>query len=141
MQVQHFRLKKSTHLRCQRINKDYLINENIPAAVVSSLRGQGHDVTWIRTTAPGLSDIEVLEIAQKENRILITFDKDFGELAFRFGMPAQCGIVLFRISMPSSRYIARVVRNALESRNDWTGHFSVIEDDRIRMRPLPEVNS
>lgn len=120
---------------------DYLINENIPAAVVSALRGQGHDVTWIRTTAPGLSDVEVLEIAQKENRILITFDKDFGELAFRLGLPAQCGVVLFRISMPSSRYIARMVIIALESRNDWIGHFTVIEDDRIRMRPLPKVNS
>jgi predicted nuclease of predicted toxin-antitoxin system len=36
-----------------------------------------------------VSGIEVLQLAQKENCILITFDKDFGELAFRYGLPAQ----------------------------------------------------
>ncbi len=49
---------------------DYLINENIPAAMVSALRGQGHDVTWIRTTAPGLSDVEVSEFSRRKTESL-----------------------------------------------------------------------
>ena len=73
---------------------DFLINENVPAAVVDALDEKGHDVTWIRTATPGLSDIEVLETAQKEKRILLTFDKDFGELTFRFGMPAEHGFIM-----------------------------------------------
>jgi predicted nuclease of predicted toxin-antitoxin system len=73
-----------------------------------------------------------------EDRILITFDKDFGELAFRARLPATSGIILFRISAPSSAHIARVAVTVLNSRTDWAGFFSVIEDNRIRMTSLPQ---
>jgi len=80
-----------------------LANENFPGEAVEALRKQGHDVAWVRTDAPGNNDTQVLERAQREGRIVITFDKDFGELAFRAGLPAQSGIILFRISAPSER--------------------------------------
>lgn len=70
-------------------------------------------------------------------RILIAFDKDFGELAFSAGLSASSGIILFRITAPSSAHVARAAVAALSSRIDWAGHFSVVEDDRIRMTPLP----
>lgn len=114
-----------------------LANENFPGDAVESLRQKGHDVVWIREASPGSSDVHVLEYAQNEDRIVITFDKDFGELAFRYGLPASCGIVLFRISTPSSEYIARMAIAAFDQREDWAGHFCVIEDTRIRMTPLP----
>jgi predicted nuclease of predicted toxin-antitoxin system len=60
-------------------------NENIPEDCVSRLRQSGHDVLWIREVAPGSSDPDVLSRALAEERLLITFDKDFGELAFRRG--------------------------------------------------------
>lgn len=116
-----------------------LANENVPGPLMADLRERGHDVLWIRTEAPGSSDREVLARAQQEDRLLITFDKDFGELAFRFGLPASSGVVLFRISSPAPAHTARIALAALESRTDWTGHFAVVEDDRIRMTPLPEV--
>ncbi len=115
----------------------FLANENFPGEAVNSLRLKGYDVAWVREDTPGSSDIQVLERAQNEGRILITFDKDFGELAFRYGLPAQCGIILFRISNPSSAHVARVAVAAFNQRQDWAGHFSVIEDTRIRMTPLP----
>ncbi len=115
----------------------FLANENIPGDAVNALRQHGNDVAWIREDMPGSSDVQVLERAQDENRILITFDKDFGELAFRYGLPASCGIILFRISTPSSIFVARLAVAAIEQRKDWAGHFSVIEDSRIRMTPLP----
>ena len=74
-----------------------LANENFPGEAVDALRREGHDVVWIRTEAPGSSDKEVLQRAQSELRILVTFDKDFGELAFHLGLPASNGIILFRI--------------------------------------------
>ena len=114
-----------------------LANENFPLDAVIALRHEGHDVTWIRTDAPGSSDPEVLSHAQSEGRILVTLDKDFGELAFRWGLPASNGIVLFRIRATSPAYVARVAVVTLASRPDWAGHFSVVEDDRIRMTPLP----
>lgn len=114
-----------------------LANENFPGDAVIALRGQGHDVAWVREDAPGSTDIQVLDRAQQEGRLLITFDKDIGELAYRYGLPASCGIILFRLSMPSSEQVARLALAALEQREDWGGHFSVVEDNRIRMSPLP----
>ena len=95
-------------------------------------------MAWVRTDAPGSNDQGVLARAQAEDRILVTFDKDFGELAFRTRLPATSGIILFRITSPSADAVARVAVQALASRADWAGHFAVVEDDRIRMTPLPE---
>jgi predicted nuclease of predicted toxin-antitoxin system len=116
----------------------FLANENFPGQAVFALRELGHDVTWIREISPGASDIQVLERAQREGQVLITFDKDFGELAFRYGLPSSCGIILFRISIPSPEYVANVASAALQQREDWSNYFSVIEDTRIRMTPLPK---
>jgi len=118
-----------------------LANENFPADAVSALRDHGHDVAWIRTDSPGITDKDVLDRAQREDRILITFDKDFGELAFRLKLPSISGIILFRISAPSSKQVAKTAVAALESRNDWRDHFAVVEDNRIRMTPLPKNKS
>jgi predicted nuclease of predicted toxin-antitoxin system len=113
-----------------------LANENFPLDAVEALRENGHDVAWIREDARGISDDKVLLRAQKENRIVVTFDKDFGELAFRSKLPAQSGVILFRITPISPEYIAQVAVQALVSQTNWAGHFSVIEDNRIRMTPL-----
>lgn len=114
-----------------------LANENFPLDAVEALRESGHDVAWIREDARGSNDEQVLARAQNEGRILITFDKDFGELAFRSKLPSAIGVILFRVSTPSSKDVARVAVQALASRSDWGGHFSVVEDHRIRMTPLP----
>jgi predicted nuclease of predicted toxin-antitoxin system len=55
---------------------------------------------WVRTAAPGSTDPEVLAWAARDERILLTFDKDFGELAKASALPATCGIILFRVPMP-----------------------------------------
>ena len=114
----------------------FLADENFPLDAVEALRQQGHDVAWIRTESPGISDPEVLSRAQAEDRILLTFDKDFGELAFRSKLPADSGIILFRITVPSGSVAAQKVVAAISFRDDWAGHFSVIEDEKIRMRLL-----
>lgn len=65
-----------------------LADENLPGRLVAALRSDGHDVMWVRTKAPGSDDPTVLAMAAAERRILVTFDKDFGELAANFGLPA-----------------------------------------------------
>jgi predicted nuclease of predicted toxin-antitoxin system len=115
-----------------------LANENFPIEAVEALKEVGYDVVWIRADAPGSSDEAVLALAQAENRIVLTFDKDFGELAYRSKLPVSTGIILFRISAPSSAHVARVAVAVLQSRTDWVGNFSVVEDRRIRMIPLPK---
>jgi len=112
----------------------FLANENFPGAAVAALEAAGHDVLWIRTEAPGTNDLDVLAWAA---RILLTFDKDFGELARQSGLPSTCGVVLFRIPMPSTRDVAQRLLTLISARTDWAGHFSVIEPARVRMRRLP----
>jgi predicted nuclease of predicted toxin-antitoxin system len=103
---------------------------------VFALREKEHDVVWIRTDSPGSKDQDVLARAVVERRILLTFDKDFGELAFHACLPADCGVILFRISAPSSSLLSSAVIAAIESRSDWAGHFAVVDEHRIRMRAL-----
>lgn len=116
----------------------FLANENVPLDIVEAIRSEGHDVAWIRADAPGSKDPDVLQRSVSENRILLTFDKDFGDLAFRFGLPATCGIVLFRLQASSSAALAIKVASAIKSRDDWAGKFSVVDAGRIRVRSLPE---
>ncbi len=114
-----------------------LANENFPGDAVDALRQLGNAVSWVRIDSPGISDQEVLERAQSEKRILVTFDKDFGELAFRYGLPASSGVILFRIKAPSPQQLVKKIVTSLTSRTDWENHFSVVEETRIRMRSLP----
>ena len=115
----------------------FLANENFPLDVVEALRTEGHDVAWIRTDAPASKDHNILKRAVAENRVLLTLDKDFGDLAFKFGLPATCGIVLFRLQASSSAALAIMVVAAIRSRTDWAGNFSVVDPGRIRIRSLP----
>jgi predicted nuclease of predicted toxin-antitoxin system len=117
----------------------WLADENFPGDVVNLLRVHGHDVAWIRIDSPGVPDTRVLARAVAESRILLTFDKGFGRMVFRAGHKASCGVVLFRISTPSSTVAAQKVLAALSQRTDWPGHFSTVDDHGIRAVKLPEA--
>jgi predicted nuclease of predicted toxin-antitoxin system len=114
----------------------FLADENFPGGAVAALRSNGYDVAWIRTLSPGISDSEVLKLAQAEDRILLTFDKDFGELVFVTELPATSGLILFRIQSPSSIVMTEKIVTAIELRDDWAGHSSTIDNNKIRMREL-----
>ncbi len=118
-----------------------IANENITGSVINKLRATGHDVLSVKETMRGANDPDVLSRAQTEQRLVITHDKDFGELAFRFGMPADCGVVLFRLSDDDPDVDNQRIIDVLESRSDWAGHFCVVDDEKIRIRPLPGFSS
>ena len=115
----------------------FLANENFPLAAVEALRSAGHDVVWIRVDSPGISDDEVLARALREDRVLVTFDTDFGGLAFRRGASANRGVILFRVPIMSPSFLSQLVVTTIDSRPDWEGHFSIVEVGRVRMRSLP----
>jgi predicted nuclease of predicted toxin-antitoxin system len=114
-----------------------LADENFPGDAVSALREGGHDVLWVCMSMPGASDSEILKVAQNDRRIVLTLDKDFGELAFRLQNISLSGVILFRMKMLNPQMAVRKMVQVLESRTDWEGYFSVVEEDRVRMRPLP----
>jgi predicted nuclease of predicted toxin-antitoxin system len=117
----------------------FLANENITATVIQELRERGHDVLSAKESMRSEQDDVILTRAQSQDRILITHDKDFGELAFRAKLPASSSVILFRLAGSDPDTDNRRILEALENRTDWPGHFSVVTDDRIRMRPLPVI--
>ena len=115
----------------------FLANENIPAAVVIALREGGHYVVSVKESMRGADDRVVLARAQTEQRVVLTCDTDFGELAFRSRLPAECGVVLIRLEWSNPDSDNEIIVRALNSRENWAATFAVVERDRIRLRPLP----
>jgi predicted nuclease of predicted toxin-antitoxin system len=111
----------------------FLADENFPRPAVAALREKGFDISWIVEDAAGLPDEFVLARCIDEKRTLLTFDKDFGELVFRRGLPADFGVVLFRARASSPTELVAIIVNAVTARDDWEGFFTVISCDRIRM--------
>ena len=118
-----------------------LADENFPRLAVEVLRDAGFDVVWSGDTHASASDRYVLQLCAAENRTLLTFDKDFGELAFKAALPASCGILLFRITPQDPVEIAPLVLAAVRARPDWAGLFGVVTRRNIRIRALPAGQS
>lgn len=116
----------------------FLADENFPGDAVRALRAASHDVAWISELSPGANDMRVLALAESETRILLTFDKDFGELAWHAGLPVSCGIILLRVPTPPAASIGEALAARIAERDDWAGHFSVIEPGRVRMRAIAD---
>jgi hypothetical protein len=71
--------------------------------------------------------------------VLLTLDKDFGDLAFRSSLPSTCGVVLLRLRGSNPDEDDRRAVAAIESREAWDGCFAVVTDRLIRVRPLPKA--
>ena len=67
--------------------------------------------------------LKYLQFAQKEERIILTYDKDFGELVVKDNRYPSCGIILFRLSRMDPSHMAGYIRDVIGSRKDWEGHF------------------
>ena len=75
----------------------FLVDENMSQRVVTLLRDRGHDVVWARESHRGDPDPNLLELATRQERTLVTFDTDFGRLIHQGQMPAPYGVLLFRL--------------------------------------------
>lgn len=113
-----------------------LADECVAGSTVVAMRAAGFDVEWIAETLPGAVDADVLARAFRAGRLLLTEDKDFGELTIRFGHACH-GIILVALAgLPAAARAARTVA-ALQALGDrGTGQFVVIEQHRIRCRPI-----
>lgn len=118
------------------MNIRLLLNENFPAPSVALLRESGFDVLSIAESLAGTKDEDVLSLAVREQRWLVTFDRDYGDLLFAHGYPSPPAVILLRV--PSYRptepaaWIVALSRNA----QDCLGRFTVFNGSTVRSRPL-----
>ncbi len=89
-----------------------LADEDVDRPIVERLRRDGHHVEYVAEMQPGLSDDAVLDLANQQEALLLTADKDFGELVFRQGR-ATCGVILIRLAGVSPDRKAEIVSSAL----------------------------
>lgn len=115
----------------------FLANENIPPATIRLLRQAGMDVVAIGEESPGITDRVVLARARNEQRIILTFDRDYGELIYRHQLSPPAGIVYLRFSPLTpeepAEYLLRLV--TIESL-DFAGKFTVADRQKVRQRLL-----
>jgi len=112
----------------------FIVDESTGMAVIEYLRAAGHRVLAISETMPQAVDKEILARAASENRILITNDKDFGELVFRSGQ-VHHGVLLLRLRDESAANRVNVVKSVLENYADrLAGNFVVATEKGVRIR-------
>lgn len=114
----------------------FLADENVEKPIVDMLRALRHEVLYVSELASGLDDDVLLEHANRQGRILITNDKDFGELVYLQGRNA-IGVVLMRFSTEKATLKAAFVKALLkEYGTQLARHFAVINEAGVRLRPL-----
>ena len=114
----------------------WLADECVGASLVAFLRNLGHDVLYVAESASGLRDTDVIELTSIEQRILLTEDKDFGDLVFRRDHKAP-GFVLMRIGPAKSELKTLQLAAATERYGEGLlGRYLVIEEAGFRGRPL-----
>lgn len=110
----------------------FLVDECCGPVVARWLRERGHDVRRVAEIAPGLEDVDVLDSARKEERILITCDKDFGARVFERGEPHH-GVILLRLADERPVVALKVLAGVFERFGEGIkGRFIVATERRIR---------
>ncbi len=111
-----------------------LVDESVDSPIVKELRAGNYSVIYIAELEPGIPDEVVLKLANEKNALLITGDKDFGELVFRQKL-VDSGVVLLRLEGLSINAKADIVIKALRHyENEMASAFTVISAGNIRIR-------
>src|SRR5688572_27351973 len=114
----------------------FLADESLDFRLIKFLRANGYQVQAIIEANGGINDEEVLSMANNSKAILITEDKDFGELTFRF-KKSQTGIILIRLAGVGIGNKQEILGNFLMKHlNELYGKFTVITSDKIRIKNI-----
>jgi predicted nuclease of predicted toxin-antitoxin system len=116
---------------------DFLANENFPLLSARRLREAGHRVVSVIQEAPGSKDEDILKRAHTESLIILTFDRDYGELIYRHQALPPAGVVYFRFAPATPSEPAEILINVMD-RADLSviGKFTIVERGRVRQRSL-----
>lgn len=114
------------------MNYEVVADESVDFRIVISLRDIGFSVYSIAEEIPSITDQSVLSIAVEKKALLITEDKDFGELVFRLQLPHH-GILLIRIGNVDEKIVS-VVKTIKQNYNELIDKFSVISNNKLRIK-------
>lgn len=119
----------------------FLLDENLSKKLALFLSQHGHAVLRIRKINPGINDYLVLELALAKDSILITADKDFGELVFKKKL-AHCGVILLRLQDETPDNTIKAIQKLMPQFDEIKNHFVVVTEKegqfQIRINTLPE---
>lgn len=117
----------------------FLIDESVEFRIVEFLRENSFDTLAITEEHPSLADIEVLSIANRQRRILVTNDADFGRLIFKEGKEAY-GVIFLRLPVKTTRDKIIRLSQVLEVKIAKLPHsFVTVTEKRIRSRELQKI--
>ena len=109
-------------------------DENVDRQIVDRLRADGHEVLYIAELDPGIDDEAVLRFSQQTSAVLLTSDKDFGELVFRQRL-LHSGVLLTRLGGLEPDRKAELVSATFETYGtELSAGFTVLSDRSIRLR-------
>lgn len=106
---------------------------------VAVLRKDGYDVLAITETHRSMSDLEILSVAVSENRWIVTFDRDYGELIFARNLPSPPALLHFRLRSYRPEEPGQMLIDLLRDASNLSGQFVIIQEDNLRKRPLPTL--
>lgn len=113
----------------------FLANENYPYPSIKILRAAGFDVKSIAESNFGITDSEVIKIAQEENRIILTFDSDYGELIFRLATQDPPSVIYYRFKGAAPDAAGIILSKLIQAKHiSLEGTFTVIEENNVRQR-------
>ena len=114
---------------------NFLADENFPIASSKFLRNNNHDVLTIGTDFFGITDMEVIQLANKHDLTILTFDNDFGELIFKHGLRPVKGVIFLRLFEFSAVEPGQIIHQLVSSPDFSTKHsLTVVYKDGIRQR-------
>lgn len=112
----------------------FVLDVGVGNKTLGYLRTQGFDAISIIDLDPSMPDADILSIAEREKRMVITMDKDFGELVYRLGK-GHAGVLLLRLEDATGDEKVEIVRKILENfRDQIEGKFCVFQNGRLRIR-------
>jgi len=115
----------------------WLADENIPNSAVALLRQRGQEVFSVASLAPGAPDEQVMQIAVDRHCILLSFDRDHGDLIFGQGVAPPPAVVYLRLYPPSPEALEKILASLIELGDSvLSGQFTVVTLDGIRQRAL-----
>lgn len=114
----------------------FLANENFPRHSVILMKNAGFKVLSIAEQSPGISDSEVLVMACNDGMVILTFDRDYGELLFKYRQSKPAGVVYFRTGLEYPEQAGRILLSHLNNELEISGFFTVVDMHGIRQRPL-----